>query len=257
VTATRSELLWGPSPAGPDPITIELLTQADLGGLKTEQWPPLLVRSELDGSNTEVLLRLDQARLAALEPSLPMYHELIPALRSDGKVWLAGPFSGEITLAKPSGQILHSAQLPAALTRSEDVPEIRRRMDEEDAQEAEKMKASRLGDATRKPPSGFKTFSFNKSRLFATAHARGRDLVLTLSTHEPPRGSLLVVADGEEHLQCFKFPEHLRGKDDAAIVQPVVTDDAVWFADPFGYIPWERLGALLSPEEKPEGDAPR
>lgn len=252
VTATRSELLWGPSPGGPHSITMALLMKQDLEGFKPDEWPPLLVRSDLDGSNPEVLLRLDQARLAASGWLPPMYSELTPVLRSDGKVWLAGPFSGEIAVATTSGRILHSVALPDSLTRPEDDPVIRKEMDEEDQRETERMRDSRLADATRKPPKESKVFSFNKSRLFSSAHARGRDLVLTLATHEPPRGSILVVRDGEEQVQCFQFPQRLRGMGNAARMQPIVTDDAIWFLDPFGFITWESLEALVSPERRPE-----
>lgn len=252
VTATRSELLWGPSLGGDRSITMALLLKQDLERFKPDEWPPLLVRSDLDGSNPEVLLRLDQARLAASGWLPPMYSELTPVLRSDGKVWLAGPFSGEIAVATTSGRILHSVALPDSLTRPEDDPVIRKEMEEEDQREIEKMNASRRADATRKPPKESKVFSFNTSRLFSSAHARGRDLVLTLATHEPPRGSILVVREGEEHVQCFQFPQRLRGMGNAAKMQPIVTDDAIWFLEPFGFITWESLEAPVSPEKRPE-----
>jgi len=147
---------------------------------------------------------------------------------------------------------VRSFTLQSTLKRPEDDPEIRKQRDEEDRRETEKLLAQRNTDATRKPPKKVEVFSFNTSPLFERAYARGRDLVLTLATYEPPSGSIVVVRDGEEATPCFRFSEQLRGKGESRVLQSTVTDDAVWFREPFGFIPWESLDALLEPEKKPE-----
>lgn len=252
VTGDRSGLVWGPSPSGQDPITTGFLMKKDLDLFKSDEWPALLVRSELDGSDQQVMLRLDKARLAKLGTFPPSFHELRPVLRPDGKMWLAGRFTDEIMLADSNGRILRSVTMPSALKRPEDDPEVRKKMDEEDQRETERMLAAKTGEATKRPPRETKAFSFNKSPLFRDAHSRGRDLVLTLATYEPPSGSIVVIRDGEDTIPCFQFPEKLRGKGDSAVLQSTVTEDAVWFREPFGFIAWDDLDALLEPKKEPE-----
>ncbi|HPC84778.1 MAG TPA: hypothetical protein P5234_16100 [Thermoanaerobaculaceae bacterium] len=254
VTANRSELVWGPSPASGRAITASILMKEDLDRFKPQEWPALLVRSELDGSSPEVLIRLDKERLAASGAEMPMYHEVDPVFRADGKLWLAWPFIGKVALARANGETLRSLDLPGYLKRPEDDPETRKKMDEEMQQEAERDKAARQADATSKPPRIIKEYRGYRSRLVYGAFPRGRDLVLSLATADPPPPSILLIPDGADEPVCFQFPQHLRGKAGGAPIQLAVTDDAVWFREPFGFVAWESLDALIAdPAAEPEG----
>jgi hypothetical protein len=245
VTASRGYLLWAPSPHVP---SVARFVKGDLSAVKNDEWPALLVRSEYDGVDQKVLLRLERQELEESDRN-PMYHELTPAVRSDGKLWLAGAFSGKLLLAEDNGHILRRWSLPDALKRAEDDPEVRRHQDEEMQRETEKWAAQQQVDATKKPGQ-VEIYWSNKSRLFNNAVARGKDLVLALATVTPPRGSLLLLRNGDEQAPlCFQLPDLVKASSDTGAIQVAITDDAVWFRKPLGYIPWDGLEELLQPKE--------
>ncbi len=250
VTAARGLLFWSPYPTAEDDIRFFKTKSHSL--LKEEDWPPLLIRNELDGSEQEVLLRLDEERLRRAD-GVPLYSALSCTARPDGKLWLVGKTTGDVMLVEDNGHIIRRFELSSALKRPEDDPDIRRQMEEEMRQENEKLLAERAQtDATKRPPKSVEVFSGNKSPLVSGVFARGRDLVLTLATLDPPSGSLLVVGDTDSSNTCFELPEQLRGEGDAAAIQIAVTSDAVWFRKPFGFIPWEDIEALLAVKKEPQ-----
>lgn len=245
VTASRGYLLWAPTPR-PENVR-RFLSGAVLQETKDFEWPPLLLRSEYDGQDEKVLLRLDRAEIEKGD-HIPMYHALVPVVRSDGKLWLVGPFSGKVMLAENNGSIKRSFVLSDLLKRPEDDPEIRKKRDEDMRLMVEKDEAESHTDAT-KPKPNVEAFRGNKSRLFHYAFARGTDLVLNLATISPPSGSILLIPSGDEqHPVCLQFPS-LVGTGPETPLELAVTDNEVWFRKPFGYISWDAIDNLVAEEK--------
>ncbi len=252
VAVAGGQLYWAPNPTAQEMATV--FKQVRATKPESEDWPALLMRSELDGSDHEVLLRLEEQQLGDGD-RVALYHTLSPAARPDRKLWLVGNFSGEVMLTSGSGHVERRFQLPGALKRPEDEPEARAKADEELQRDARKDVERLHTDATKPPPKRVEIVTLNRSRLFHGIWARGRDLVVRLATSDPPEGSILVIDDAGESARCFTFPGMLRGNDEAAL-QVAVTDDAIWFRKPFGFITWDSLDALSEPKRKPTRPVP-
>ncbi|MGC8917682.1 MAG: hypothetical protein ACP5NF_11970, partial [Thermoanaerobaculum sp.] len=243
-TVVKGELHFFPIPETP--------YQSLKHALKTgEELPALWVRSELDGSNQETLLRVNPKRL---DPEYPAANEWAMAVapRADGKLWLVGIWSAEVLLATPSGSILRSTVLPFRFPTEADDPEKTQRKVEEAKKLAEaKLAEAGLLDATRRPARGVLWVGLGR-RLFWNAFARGNDLVVTTTDMtKPPVAVLVYPADGAE-TRCLTFDEPT---DVAAKIASrlAVTDEELWLAEPFGYYRWEELEELFSPREDKEG----
>lgn len=237
-------LYWTPAPrltavAGARP--------GEPGRLEEDELPALLMRSELDGAGAEVLLRVDPKRLAADDGGFPGYQALYVALRSDRRLWLAGRFSGEIMLAESDGTVRREFDLGLKLRRPEDDPEVRAEREQEINAQIEAIRA-RGGDATRRTSGRSEVRVYSRSPVLARAFARGRDLVLVMATTDPPPGSVVVVSSATEEAHCFRLPEHLLAERHPAL-QLAVTDDALWFRDPPGFMLWQEIESLLLPDD--------
>ncbi len=211
--------------------------------------PPLWLRSDVDGSRRTVLLRVDPRQLSEDFPD-PGERALGIALRSDGKFWLAGVNSGEIMLATAGGRIIGRWYLPFTMKTQEDdeasMNELRARIEKQAAEEPA------AEDATVPPPDTSEIVVRGRMRLFMDVFARGRDLVLTTATMSPARALIVVRGESKEETNCFTFNSISVGGGDALDV--AVTDDALWFREPFGSISWNDLEALVAAQESNRDD---
>lgn len=212
--------------------------------------PPLWLRAELDGSREKVLLRLDTARLDEKDPN-PAERTLAVAPRSDGRLWLVGLGSGEIMLTSKGDGIAERWTLPYLLKTPENDPQSVAKVETDARKELEEFVARHVSDATKRPPRSAEIVVHAAFRLFADVLARDRDLVLTTMTVEPSN-ALLLIRNGERDAHCFTFPRAFRST--TGMLPVAVTDDELWFFQPFGSFAWTELEALLAEqEEKPPG----
>ncbi|MGC8917638.1 MAG: hypothetical protein ACP5NF_11745 [Thermoanaerobaculum sp.] len=211
-----------------------------------EELPPLWVRSEVDGSGEEVLLRVRRERLDPEKPNLSEW-ALGLAGRSDGKLWLVGLSSAEVMLATPEGRILSSRVLPFRFPLDE------ARQQEDFATGLDlfaQSVAPYLQDATRKN-SKLRLVVETPNNIFQRVSARGNDLVLVTTGITVPSRAVLVYRSDDSGVHCFTFDE----KTD--VNRLAVTDDEIWVPEPFGYYRWGELEELFSPREDKEGKGTR
>lgn len=231
----RGELHFCPTPPG-----FESHDELRRALEKGKDLPPLWVRSEINGSREEVLLRVESRRL---DPKYPSGDEwaLKIAARADGKLWLVGPFSAEVLLATPGGRILRSEVIPFRFpTEAEDTQAVERQAQEllKDPSFSEKMPPP-FYDAT-KPKPRIQLLYRGASRIFWDAWAKGNDLVLLTTAFTKPASAVLVYSGNDREIPCFTFGDVVKGEPKIA-----VTDEELWLAEPFGYFRWDELEELL------------
>jgi hypothetical protein len=259
--ASRGELLWS---ALPDEAAIVSRLVREGGSelieryVKGEAWSevrqllrdapaPLLLRSDLDGSDQEVLLDFDGSE--PCEGCMAMSHMLYPAVRSDGKIWAVGRFTGRVRLLSASGAVKSDFVLPEGLSLEADDQEIQQERQQELEANPPPGHEDRGRNALKDPESddSFSIMVTGPGPRVRSVLARDRDLVVVPLATDPPPGSILVFEDGAEVPVCFQLPEALVGKPLAH--QYAATDDALWLRKPFGYVSWSDLQALLEPDD--------
>jgi len=252
VTFRSGEVMWCPWPQ-----RAPGRQRASAGKLfKEGEEPPLWLRAELDGSDRQVLARIDPRRLDSEYPN-PGEWAMGIATRRDGKLWLVGLSSAEVWLAGPGGRILRRDFLPLRLRSEEDDEKAMKGLEEEILREVRTQPGSYLTDPTRRQPKSIEVVATGRTRVIADVMARDNDLVVTtIPGTQPPRALIYVPASGEP-AHCWTIPgrgERLRA---------AVTDDALWWVEEAErgdsrllYIPWDELLPPSTAEDSPEPAVP-
>ncbi len=218
---------------------------------------PLLIRSDLDGTEREVLLQLGGSDLR--DGAMALEHTLQSRVRSDGKLWAAGIYTGEILVLRASGAVDDTRSLPDALALAGDDPAVRKEREQEmeDAVEASRDDAltNRGANAQRKDRGEVHaTGVVTPSLWFHNIAVRDRDLFIVPATTDPPPGALLVINENHTAPICYQLPEALVSK--PLSQQFAATNDAIWLRKPFGFVRWSDLVALAPSEERYNGRTP-
>lgn len=231
---------WPPPYAEPGPPGTD-----DGGGEPKDR--ALWLRSELDGSERKVLLRVDARKLDEEEPH-PGEQAMTPVVRPDGKFWLAGLNSGEIVEASKGESVTSRWLLPYRLATEENDPKAAARAEAEAEKDWNETRAADVGDATRRPVKKVTIILTLPTRIIGDAFAKDRDLVLTTTSVEPLNALLIIRDDGLESARCLVFPKRLGSPN--GWLNVAVTSDDLWFASPFGYFSWVDLEAILDASER-------
>lgn len=185
------------------------------------------------------------------------------AVPTKNRLWVVEVFSGNVYLFR-GGKWAHvfSAEDEKWTKWSES------QWKEEMAEELEKFKAAKiaeaeamvLGDATRRERKKLFVEVKQSEPYFRRGFARGDELLLQLDVAQPEK-ALLWFREGEEAV-CLSFKTIL---DKAATWQEelerwsdavAVTDEAIWFKNPFGFVLLEELSLWLDQQEgKADNDA--
>lgn len=232
VALTNDEVHWFPWPREGGS---ELKTAKEL--------PALWVKTSLDGTEEEVLLRVEGRNVQGNHPFADEW-ALAGALRRDGKLWLVGLQSGEAMVATRGGRILRRQQIPYRFPTEHESPDLVEKAKQQ--LPGEVTEEPLVADATRKPPKEVVLWLRGPTRIFWEAYARDNDLILVTTPYTQPANALLWFSEELEHPpRCFWFhdiaPQELR---------VAVTEDAFWLVEPLGSVAWEDLEHLWENTQK-------
>ncbi len=248
VFAGRDQLFWFP-----------LEGNMGFGGFPAQQ---LVVKSDLTLNNFEPLRETELAGESASSKDFLAQAKgreqfqrrikvsLTGALRQDGKLWLFQSFGDEGELMDANGKSLRRFRL--VLRHRVPRPDLEEARDGWLQKERERIQKQvdleHRGDATRRPPARLEVeVQGAPARTVEQVLARGSDLLLVLS--EEATGVPGVVAWVDEGVQrwgCFTL-SGMWGKKPAFLA---ATHDALWFGEPWGYLPWQTVADLVEGKKR-------
>jgi hypothetical protein len=174
--------------------------------------------------------------------------------RQGGGLWVLEAYRGRILEkmpGKPVREVLALGQ--GSWKRREDTPEGKEELAEKEKEVKENIGASvallpNMTDATKTEGKGWKVTYFSVRMVtayFLRAADRRGELLVQLGTAEPKAAVLWVK--GEREVSCYSFQELTRNAARAWEDNLAFTEQAVWLAEPFGYMPLADLEALANP----------
>lgn len=167
----------------------------------------------------------------------------LPTLRRDGKFWFVNFLSGEVRLTSAVGSEMSRWESPY---RMESDPEVLSQMHQIAQEKMAALEAKGLGT---QESSGSQRPRFEVKitvPLVTEVASRDNELVMLTSLRRRPANALIWLSEDLKESRCFLLPElHGKASQGAASLgsrrKLVVTDDALWIAEPLGYYLWEEL----------------
>ncbi len=235
------ELIWCMSPQG-----LRLHHQKEA--------VPLCYRGSLKNASSEELFVLDE-KLQTLGPQGDLgQYVFLPTLRRDGKFWFVNSLSGEVRLTSAVGSEMARWVIPY---RIETNPEVMSRMQQMAQQKIAELEAKGLGSDGA---SGGQQPRFEAKiivPLVIDVASRDNELVILTTSQRRPPNAVFWLSEDLKESRCFLLPELSGAAGRSASSgwrrKLVVTDDALWIAEPLGYYLWDELLSEENPSPENEG----